>query len=147
MCTTGVGLHVLPGTIQLSLGFMYLLTIVQSQSSSSSSYTQALSNDCSFYDPPLFPDDSASIDLSDVIDYVNNSSPHLVVDDTVQSLNADATTLQTNTIQAYVDGTYLPGYRQPASPARSTRHVPRKGGFVCSMEGCNKAFDRNCELK
>jgi hypothetical protein len=138
---------VLPGTIQLSLGFMYLLTMVQSQSSSSSSYTQALSNDCSFYDPPLFPDDSASIDLSDVIDYVNNSSPHLVVDDTVQSLNADATTLQTNTIQAYVDGTYLPGYRQPASPARSTRHMPRKGGFVCSMEGCNKAFDRNCELK
>lgn len=138
----------LPGTIQPSLGFMYLLTMAQSRSSSSSSYTQALSNDCSFNDPLLFPDDSASIDLSDVIDYVNNSSPHSV-DETVQSLNADATTLQTNTIQAYVDGTYLPGYRQQASPARShgTRHVPRKGGFVCSMEGCNKAFDRNCELK
>jgi hypothetical protein len=114
--------------------------------SSSSPYTQALSNECSFYDPPLFADDSVSIDLSDVIDF-NNSSPY-IVNDTFQSINVDATTLQTSTIQAYVDGTYLPGYRQQASPARphGTRHVPCKGGFVCTVEGCNKAFDRKCEL-
>ena len=148
MCTTCVGLRVLPGTIPLFLIFGNPLTTFQSQSSSSSSYTQALSNECSFYDPPLFPDDSASIDLSDVVDYLNNSNPHLV-DDTVQGINADATMLQTSTIQAYVDGTYLPGCRQQASPARphGTRHVPRRGGFTCTVEGCNKAFDRNCELK
>ncbi|KAF2999812.1 hypothetical protein E8E13_006587 [Curvularia kusanoi] len=119
-----------------------------SQSSYSSSYTQALSNEVSFYDPPLFAEDSDSVDLSDVQDFLNNSGDHLV-DENTHTMNVDVTTIQTNAIRAHVDDTYLPGYRQQASPSQphcARRHAPRKGGFACTVEGCNKAFDRNCEL-
>lgn len=89
------------------------------------------------------------MDLSEVLDYVNNSSQPLV-DDAVQSMNVDATSVQTDTIRAYVKDTYLPGDRQQSSPTQphsTRRHAPRKDGFVCTVEGCNKTFDRNCELK
>lgn len=125
------------------------LIAVQSQSSSSS-YTQALSNECSFYDPPLFPDDAGSVDLTDVLGWVNDSHQHPLVGP-IQRLNEEATTVQTNTVIAHVKDTYLPGYRgqisPPTQPHSTRRHAPRKDGFACPVEGCNKAYDRNCELK
>ncbi|KAF2621393.1 hypothetical protein BU25DRAFT_354496 [Macroventuria anomochaeta] len=118
--------------------------------SSTSSYPPAPSNESSTYDP--FHDDYAvTVDLIEVLHYVNDSS-QLLIDDTVQLMNENGTTVQLDTVQAHVDDTYLPGYRQPStSPAESQcvphrRQAPRKNGFICTVEGCNKTFDRNCEL-
>ncbi|KAF1361292.1 hypothetical protein EJ07DRAFT_112493, partial [Lizonia empirigonia] len=75
-----------------------------------------------------------------------------LVDNAVQLMNENGTAVQSVTVQAHVDDTYLPGYRQaPASPAESQcsphrRQAKRKNGFACTIEGCNKTFDRNCEL-
>ena len=90
------------------------------------------------------------MDLSEVLDYVNDSGQP-PIDDPVQDMNADATTMQPNTIEAWGRDTYLPGDRQqripPTKPKSPGRHAPRKDGFACTVEGCNKTFDRRCELK
>jgi hypothetical protein len=125
------------------------LTCVQSQSSSS--YFSPPSNESSFYDPPVTNEHTSQVDLTEVLNFVNDSS-ELLVDETFQRINENATTVQPVTVQAHIDDTYLPGCRQPTSPAESQcgpqrRQAPRKNGFACTVEGCNKAFDRNCELK
>lgn len=82
-----------------------------------------------------------------------NDSSRFLVDETVQLMNENETNVQSVTVQAHVDDTYLPGDRQsPASLVESpcpgpVRHAPRRNGFRCKFEGCNKTFDRNCELK
>ncbi|KAH6611885.1 hypothetical protein C7974DRAFT_86369 [Boeremia exigua] len=126
-------------------------------SSSSSSYLPALSNESSFYDPPLYPDNDSTMDLSGVLDYVNGSAP-LLIDDAVESINMNATMVQSDTVGAHVDDTYVPGYRQttssptlspgvsPGTSPGHRRYAPRKDGFACAVEGCNKMFNRNCEL-
>lgn len=111
---------------------------------------QAFSNESSFYDPTAHADNAAITDLSGVLEYVNGLSQPLM-GDAVQSINVNATTVQPGTIGAYVDETYVPGFRQlPMSPTPSScsrRHAPRKDGFACTVDGCNKTFDRYCELK
>ncbi|KAJ4983870.1 fungal specific transcription factor [Stagonosporopsis vannaccii] len=119
-----------------------------SQSSTSSSYNQAYSNESSFCDPSAHADNAATTDLSGVLEYVNGFDQPLM-DDTVHSINTNATIVQPITVEAHVDDTYVPGFRQPISltPSHcSRRHAPRKDGFACTVEGCNKTFDRNCEL-
>ncbi len=90
------------------------------------------------------------MDLSGVLDYVNRSSQPLV-DDALENMNENATAVQPDTVEAHVADIYVPGYGQPApSPTHSQgsrRHPPRKDGFVCTVEGCRKKFNRNCELK
>lgn len=124
------------------------LDCVCALSQTSSSYFSALSNESSFYDPT---DELPShVNLSEVLHYVNDSE-HLLVDDTVQRMNENGTRVQPVTVQAHVDDIYLPGYRQspvsPRSPCTNPkRQTPRKNGFACNVDGCHKAFDRNCEL-
>lgn len=125
------------------------LTCTQSQSPSS--YYSPPSNDSSFYDTPITNGYTGQVDLTEVLDFVNNSQQPLL-DDSFHRINDNATTVQPVTVQAYIDDTYLPGCRQPTSPAESQcgpqrRQAPRRNGFACTFEGCHKAFDRNCELK
>ena len=126
-----------------------ILTCAQSQSSSS--YLSPPSNESSFYDPPLNNEYTGQVDLTEVLNFVNESG-ELLVDNAFQHINENATTVRPGTVQAHVDDIYLPGCRQPTSPAEpqcgpQRRQAPRKNGFACAVEGCNKAFDRNCELK
>ncbi|KZM20610.1 uncharacterized protein EKO05_0010890 [Ascochyta rabiei] len=119
-------------------------------SQTSSSYFSAFSNESSFYEPPTANEPTSDVDLSEVRHYLSDSN-YLLVDHTVQCFNENGTVVQPATVQAHVDDTYLPGYRQlPASPGSQNiqhkRQPPRKNGFVCAFEGCHKAFDRNCEL-
>ncbi|KAJ8108816.1 hypothetical protein OPT61_g7907 [Boeremia exigua] len=114
--------------------------------SSSSSYLPAFSNESSFYDPILYPDDTDNMDLSEVQDFVNGSRQPLI-NHALEDINANATTVQSDTIEAYVEEIYVPGHGQPTpSPTRSPgsrRHTPRKDGFVCTVEDCRKTFNRN----
>lgn len=134
------------------LGFLKKTSLTGAQSQSSSSYLPALSNRSSFYDPLSTNDVTSVAGLDQVIDYVTDPGEHLV-DDFVRRMNHNETTVQPATVQAHIDDTYLPGDRQiPHSPVESQylphrRHAPRKNGFACTAEGCNKVFDRNCELK
>lgn len=125
------------------------LTCAQTQSSSS--YFSPPSNESSFYDPPVTNEYTGQVDLTEVLNFVTDST-QLLAGNTFQRINHNATTVQPVTVQAHIDDTYLPGCRQPTSPAESQcgpqrRQAPRKNGFACNVEGCNKAFDRNCELK
>ncbi|KAF3042567.1 hypothetical protein E8E11_008098 [Didymella keratinophila] len=138
------------GTLRcLECAFAYIdCACVLSQSSSS--YFSLPSNESSFYELPTTNGYTSQVDLTEVMNFVNDS-PQFPVDDSFNYINANATTVQPVTVQAHVDDTYLPGCRRPASPAESQcgpqrRQAPRKNGFACSVEGCNKAFDRNCEL-
>ncbi|KAJ4349138.1 hypothetical protein N0V95_004833 [Ascochyta clinopodiicola] len=120
-------------------------------SQNSSSFFSAPSNESSFYDPPPTNESTSDVDLSEVQIYVAGSN-HLLVDNAVQRFNENGTTVQPVTIEAHVDDTYVPGYRQlSTSPGSQSiqhkRQPPRKNGFVCTVESCHKAFDRNCELK
>lgn len=127
-----------------------LLTYAQSQSSSS--YYSPPSNESSFYNPPFSNDYTGDqVDLTEVVNFVTGS-PQFPVDNTFHRINDNATTVQPVTVRAHIDDTYLPGCRQPTSPGEwqcgsQRRQAPRKNGFACDFEGCNKAFNRNCELK
>ncbi|KAF1923071.1 uncharacterized protein M421DRAFT_426172 [Didymella exigua CBS 183.55] len=138
------------GTLRcLDCAFIYL-DCACALSQSSSSYPSPPSNESSLYDPPVINAHSDAVDLTEVPNFVTDSS-RLLMDSTFQYINEDATTVQPVTVQAHIEDTYLPGCRQPTSPAESQcgpqrRQAPRKNGFACNAEGCNKAFDRNCEL-
>ena len=70
----------------------------------------------------------------------------------VQEHVEDTYTLGDRLLQAHIEGTYTPGDRAPATESRRTpktrrRQAPRLGGFPCTIEGCEKAFNRSCDLK
>ncbi|KAF2271460.1 uncharacterized protein EI97DRAFT_408137 [Westerdykella ornata] len=68
----------------------------------------------------------------------------------LRRLECDSTSVSRHTIEIHVHHTYLPGDRIAQQgerrPHSQRRHPPRTGGFPCSFEGCDKAFDRRCEL-
>lgn len=92
------------------------------------------------------------MNLGEVTRYEMDTA-QLLVGHNVQRMDDDETTVQPATVRAHVKDTYLPGDRQiPSSPEESQhvphrRQAPRRNGFACAVEGCNKAYDRNCELK
>lgn len=69
----------------------------------------------------------------------------------VQLLNANATTVQPSTMQAWVeDGPYNLGDRR-SPPATSHMHqrrnAPRQGGFPCDIPDCPRVYSRHCDLR
>lgn len=67
----------------------------------------------------------------------------------LQQLEEDATKIQDSTISVWNEGTYHVGDR--TSPGNETeeprRQAARKNGFPCLSPGCEKVFDRKCDLK
>ncbi|KAF2788908.1 hypothetical protein K505DRAFT_366057 [Melanomma pulvis-pyrius CBS 109.77] len=72
-----------------------------------------------------------------------------LLDDITREFNGNATIMQSSTIQVHVEGTYTVGDRlaQVGSRQLPRRQAPRPGGFLCPHEGCEKAFDRSCDLR
>lgn len=87
-------------------------------------------------------------DLKPLFDYLADRQP--LIDENVQYINADETTMQPATIQAHIEDTYTPGDRLQSKPARKAsnrRQPPRPGHYRCTANGCERTFDRQCELK
>ncbi|KAF2732987.1 hypothetical protein EJ04DRAFT_513533 [Polyplosphaeria fusca] len=69
-------------------------------------------------------------------------------DKVLRQWNENATTVRPDTVQQHVADTYLPGDRLAHLAVRrqQRRHPPKEAGFVCSVSGCGKTYNRQCEL-
>ncbi|KAF5845515.1 hypothetical protein GGP41_003057 [Bipolaris sorokiniana] len=90
------------------------------------------------------------VNLTPVWDYVTGDR-RPVLNEYIQRIDANETTVQPITVQAYIDDIYTPGDRssprQTKSGKRSSRRQPpREGGFVCNEPGCTEVFNRQCDL-
>ncbi|KAH7071043.1 hypothetical protein FB567DRAFT_612666 [Paraphoma chrysanthemicola] len=110
-----------------------------------------------FHAPLPDPNQMTIDDLEPVLAYVtahNLQEPlqQPLMNDNVQCFDANETTVQPATVMEHIKDIYTPGDRldekravaSPRSPNR--RQAPRRGGFPCDHEGCDKTFDRACEL-
>lgn len=91
------------------------------------------------------------VNLTPVWNYVTGD-PRPVSNEYIQRIDANETTVQPITVQAYINGIYTPGdrssSRQTKSRKRSSRRQPpREGGFICNEPECTGVFDRQCDLK
>jgi len=103
------------------------------------------------FDMSLFDLDGMGA-LAPVYEYVNGAYGQPLNDEHIQSMDANETTVQPTTIQTHIEDTYTPGDRLPARRPRSRkaaqrRQAPRDGGFTCNADGCDKVFNRQCDLK
>ncbi|KAF2029750.1 hypothetical protein EK21DRAFT_112621 [Setomelanomma holmii] len=120
------------------------------------------------YDPQLFhaplPDPAQAVDLGPLVAFNTTAENHdlppqqqppqpPLMNDNVQYFDWNGTTVQPATVQAHIEDIYTPGDRQRrktsiigvrTSPSR--RQAPRPGGYACDHEGCERRFDRACEL-
>jgi hypothetical protein len=90
-------------------------------------------------------------DFAPLLDWVTDARQPLM-NEHLRNIDANETTVQPTTIQAHIEEIYTPGDRLPSRrpgsrKAAHRRQAPRPGGFLCTVEGCDKAFDRQCELK
>lgn len=107
----------------------------------------------------LLPDPNhMAVDLRPIFDYVTANTyeqplQRPLMNDNVHYFDANETTVQPATVQAHIEDTYTPGDRldehraaaSPRSPHR--RQAPRRRGYPCDYEACDRTFDRACELK
>jgi hypothetical protein len=107
------------------------------------------------YQPQAFcppPPDvhQTSTDLTPLLAYVVESRTQSLMNENVRYINANETTIQPATVQAHIEDIYTPGDRigKPScKKAPHRRQAPRSGGYPCTYDGCEKTFDRACELK
>ncbi|KAJ4362941.1 hypothetical protein N0V83_010058 [Neocucurbitaria cava] len=90
--------------------------------------------------------------LAPLLAYVTAEDRQPLRNEYLQYINENETTIQPATVQAHLEDIYTPGdrlpSRRPASrKAPHRRQAPRPGGYPCQVEGCEKIFDRACELK
>ncbi|KAF2824184.1 hypothetical protein CC86DRAFT_51464 [Ophiobolus disseminans] len=95
------------------------------------------------YKPQSFHTPLTAADLAPIFAYVEADRQPLM-NNYVQNINANETTVQPATVQAYIEDIYTPGDRTGSAPHR--RQAPRAAGYPCKHEGCGKTFDRACEL-
>jgi hypothetical protein len=72
------------------------------------------------------------------------------MDENLRCVNTYETTIQPSTVQAHIEDIYTPGDRLVKISSRKASHrrqAPRHRGYPCGFEGCEKTFDRACELK
>ncbi|KAG9192586.1 hypothetical protein G6011_11320 [Alternaria panax] len=104
-----------------------------------------------FYMPPLDFEQTPS-DLAPVYEYLNAGHGQPLINDHMRTMDVNETTVQPATVQAHIEDIYTPGDRLSARRSRNRkavqkRQAPRPGGFLCSTDGCDRAFDRQCDLK
>jgi hypothetical protein len=100
--------------------------------------------------PPLPDVYQAATDFTALFEYVAETRTQFLMNENVQCINANETTIQPATVQAHIEDIYTPGDRLGKTCSRKAPHrrqAPRSGGFPCNHEGCEKTFDRACELK
>lgn len=97
---------------------------------------------------PLPDFNHTDADLAPIYAYVTENDAQPLINEHVWHFNADETTVQPATVQAHIEDTYTVGDRtRPSSrKAPHRRQAPRLGGYPCNVEGCERTFDRACEL-
>jgi hypothetical protein len=89
-------------------------------------------------------------DLAPIFAYVAEAYRQPLMNDNVRYINANETTIQPTTVQAHIEDIYTPGDRLDGTKQRRVPHrrqAPRVRGYPCQFDGCEKTFDRACELK
>lgn len=91
-------------------------------------------------------------DLAPIFAYVTEEDRQPLINEHIRYINANETTIQPATVQAHIEDIYTPGDRLQSRPPTSRkaphrRQAPRPGGYPCHVEGCDRVFDRACELK
>ncbi|KAF1940453.1 hypothetical protein EJ02DRAFT_406615 [Clathrospora elynae] len=110
-----------------------------------------LYNESELFHMPVFGHQQTQDDLAPIYEYVKEAERRPLNNEHLRCMDADETTVQPTTVQAHIEDTYTPGdrleTRRPGSrKAAHRRQAPRAGGFPCDVEGCDRAFDRQCEL-
>jgi hypothetical protein len=100
---------------------------------------------------PLPDHHQTPADIAHLVDWLTDTRQPLLPEH-LRNIDANGTSVQPTTIQAHIEETYNAGDRLPtrrpgSRRAALRRQAPRPGGFSCNVEGCDKAFDRQCELK
>ncbi|RYO25207.1 hypothetical protein AA0121_g1360 [Alternaria tenuissima] len=108
-------------------------------------------NDPGLFNMPSLDFEQTPADLAPVYEYVNAGHGQPLINDYMQIMDGNETTVQPATVQAHVEDIYTPGDRLSARRSRNRkpvqkRQAPRPGGFPCSTEGCDRTFDRQCDL-
>jgi hypothetical protein len=109
-----------------------------------------LYNESRAFCAPLPDVHQAAEDLAPVLAYNIEARRQPLMNENVQYVNANETTIQPATVQAHIEDTYTPGDRLSKSSPRKAPHrrqAPRVHGYPCLFEGCERTFDRACELK
>ncbi|EDU45580.1 Zinc-finger double domain containing protein [Pyrenophora tritici-repentis] len=102
------------------------------------------------FDMSLFDRDETEA-LAPLYEYVHATYGQPINNESIQSMEANETKVQSTTIQTHIEDTYTPGDRlsaRPSKPRRAAqrRQAPRDGGFACKADGCDKVFNRQCDL-
>ncbi|KAF1843279.1 uncharacterized protein K460DRAFT_142421 [Cucurbitaria berberidis CBS 394.84] len=110
-----------------------------------------LDNEPEPFHAPLPNFDPTEVDLALLREYVTGENRHPLISEYIYDMDANGTTVQPTTIIEHIKDIYTPGDRlqSPRSGSRKASHkrqAPRLGGYPCTFEGCEKIFDRNCEL-
>jgi len=96
----------------------------------------------------LLPDAvQTSRDFAPLLEYIR---PQQLLGENLDYINENETTVQPATVQAHVEDTYTPGDRLAKKRSRRVAHrrqAPCVNGFPCDHGGCDRVFDRACELK
>ena len=98
------------------------------------------------YEPQPFHAPLTAADLAPIFAYVNEVDTQPLMNNNVQHLNTNETTVQNATVQAHIEDIYTPGDRTGSRKAQR-RQAPRAAGYPCRHDGCGKTFNRACELK
>jgi hypothetical protein len=101
------------------------------------------------YPPQPFHAPLSAADLAPIFAYVTEANQQQpLMNDNVQYMNSNETTVQPATVLAHLEDIYTPGDRLGSGKARThRRQAPRTAGYPCMHDGCGKTFDRACELK
>lgn len=109
-----------------------------------------LYNEPQVFCPPVQDVHQAVEDLGPVLAYLTEARRQPLMNENLRYVNANETTIQRATVQAHVEDTYTPGDRLGKSSLRKAPHrrqAPRVHGYPCRFQGCERTFDRACELK
>ncbi|KAF1913425.1 hypothetical protein BDU57DRAFT_356113 [Ampelomyces quisqualis] len=104
-------------------------------------------NEPQAFQPPIADVRQTAPDLAPIYAYLREHQMPQLMNENVRNINANETTIQPQTVQAHIEDTYTPGDR--LSKPRKTSHrrqAARSRGYPCSYEGCEKTYDRACEL-
>lgn len=111
-----------------------------------------LYNEPAHFHAPLQDFNQTAADLAPIFAYVTEQPRQPLINEHIRFIDANGTTVQPATVQAHIEDIYTPGDRLPSRrpgsrKAPHKRQAPRPGGYPCSVEGCERTFDRACELK
>ncbi|KAF2850558.1 hypothetical protein T440DRAFT_396954, partial [Plenodomus tracheiphilus IPT5] len=89
--------------------------------------------------------------LAPIRDFVYGLQCQQLMDQNLHCINMNETTVQATTVLEHIKDTYTPGDRLDSSHPRSKkvpqkRQAPRRGGFPCDANDCDKIFDRACDF-